>query len=93
MGSPDEHSEGRNQSSNLPGADLQLSFFPDGEKRIEQEGPDVQSSGPFSISQADVDNALMAGSGYKDGKLRIYALYQHNADSKDAADYLKKSMV
>ena len=90
MGSPDEHSEGRNQSSNLPGADLQLSFFPDGEKRIEQEGPDVQSSGPFSISQADVDNALMAGSGYKDGKLRIYALYQHNADSKDAADYLKK---
>ncbi len=90
MGSPDEHSEGRNQSSNLPGADLQLSFFPDGEKRIKQEGPDVQSSGPFSISQADVDNALMAGSGYEDGKLRIYALYQHNADSKDATDYLKK---
>ena len=41
------------------------------------------------MSQADIDAELKSGSGYENGKLRIYALYQHQPDHKAALAFLK----
>lgn len=43
----------------------------------------------FSISDAECNRVLQGGSGFQNGKLRIYALYQQEADSKVRTSYLK----
>ena len=50
----------------------------------------VEAPSAFSFSQADVDEVLRHGSGIEDGKLRIYALYQHQPDRQTAIDFLKE---
>ncbi|MBR4636275.1 MAG: DEAD/DEAH box helicase family protein, partial [Clostridia bacterium] len=44
----------------------------------------------FSISQEDFDAELVRGSGFSDGKYRIYSFYQGNPTKDDAVAFLKR---
>ena len=44
----------------------------------------------FSISQEDFDAELVRGSGFSDGKYRIYRFYQGNPSKDDAVAFLKR---
>ncbi len=50
----------------------------------------LEKAAVFSISQADIDAELRSGTGFVDGKLRVYALYQQEISAKDAIEALKK---
>ena len=54
-----------------------------------EKEPSADAPGSFPFSQDDIDAALRHGSGYENGKLRIYALYQHDPTKKDAVKFLK----
>lgn len=43
----------------------------------------------FDLSRDDIEAALRYGSGFAQGKLRIYALYAQNPTPKEAAEFLK----
>ena len=43
-----------------------------------------------SISEGDIDNLLRQGTGFQDGKLRIYEQYQKGISKGDAVKLLKK---
>ena len=54
------------------------------------EGSSAEAPGPFSVSQGEIDAELCRGSGYQDGKLRIYAMYLGMPDTKAALAFLKR---
>ncbi len=64
--------------------------LPIAEEQIERmdEAEDEKSSA-FSVSQEDIDSVLVRGSGFQDGKYRIYRQFQRNEDSKSNIDFLK----
>ncbi len=81
-------------------ADLQLNTadeqqvtvnLPTVEEQIEMmtQAEDEKSSA-FAISQEDIDSVLLRGSGFQDGKYRIYRQLQKNEDRKSNIDFLKK---
>ena len=101
----DERAESPGGGSDSERADLQLNLFGEpvgGELTIivPSEAEQIQNiaeaervaeaPSAFSFSQADVDEVLRHGSGIEDGKLRIYALYQHQPDRQTAIDFLKE---
>lgn len=49
-----------------------------------------KTSSAFSISQEDMDSVLKSGSGFENGKYRIYHHFQKREDSKTNIDFLKK---
>ncbi|WP_347294475.1 LPD25 domain-containing protein [uncultured Muribaculum sp.] len=53
------------------------------------EAEDEKSSA-FSVSQEDIDSVLVRGSGFEDGKYRIYRQFQKHEDSKSNIAFLKK---
>lgn len=80
--------------------DLQLSFaseeavranLPSVDEQIEQmvEAEEEKASA-FSVSQEDIDSVLQEGSGFEQGKYRIYRQFQKYEDSKSNAVFLKK---
>ena len=68
-------------TANLPTVDEQI-------ERI-AEAEDGKSSA-FSVSQEDIDSVLVRGSGFQDGKYRIYRQFQKREDSKSNIAFLKK---
>ena len=68
-------------TANLPTVDEQI-------ERI-AEAEDEKSSA-FSVSQVDIDAVLVRGSGFQDGKYRIYRQFQKREDSKSNIAFLKK---
>ena len=54
------------------------------------EAEDEKSSA-FVISQEDIDSVLQRGSGFQNGKYRIYRQFQKNEDGKNNIDFLKKA--
>lgn len=94
MGRTDEQLQGTGGGEHSEGAyqQLTLNLFPSEQeqmKHIEEESS-VKTSGSFSVSQAEIDDELRSGSGFQNGKLRIYALYQHGVDKKEAITFLKE---
>jgi N12 class adenine-specific DNA methylase/adenine-specific DNA methylase len=91
MGGPDEQLQGAGGRNDPEGNSVQLSRFPTEQAQIKHidAAESVKAPSAFSISQADIDTELRRGSGFENGKLRIYAMYQHGADAKDAAAFLK----
>lgn len=70
---------------------LQASFFSsmlEQQSLIEQAEADITPA--FSISQADLDNELVRGTGFQDGKFRVYQFYQTIHTQQDAVAFLKK---
>ena len=70
---------------------LQASLF---SSMVEQqsliEQAEAEKSSAFSVSQADLDNELVRGTGFKNGKYRVYQFYQTIHTQQDALAFLKK---
>lgn len=72
------------------GAGLQLSLFPTVEQQIEAiEQAEDKKTSAFSISQEEIDHVLCKGTGFQDGKFRVYLHYQEQHSTKDTIDLLK----
>ena len=100
MGRADEQYPQSSGGNDIERADLQLNVadeqqvtvnLPTVEEQIEMlaEAEDEKSSA-FVISQEDIDSILQRGSGFQNGKYRIYRQLQKNEDSKGNLDFLKK---
>ena len=100
MGRTDEQYPQSSGGNDTERADLQLNVadeqqvtvnLPTVEEQIEMlaEAEDENSSA-FVISQEDIDSVLQRGSGFQNGKYRIYRQFQKNEDSKGNIDFLKK---
>ena len=100
MGRADEQYPQSSGGNDTERADLQLNVadeqqvtvnLPTVEEQIEMlaEAEDEKSSA-FVISQEDIDSVLQRGSGFQNGKYRIYRQFQKNEDSKSNIDFLKK---
>ena len=66
--------------ANLPTVDEQIEMIAEAED---------EKSSAFSVSQEDIDSVLVRGSGFRDGKYRIYRQFQKNEDSKSNIAFLK----
>ena len=66
--------------ANLPTVDEQI------EMMVEAED---EKSSAFSVSQEDIDSVLQQGSGFSEGKYRIYRQFQKYEDSKKNIEFLK----
>ena len=100
MGRADEQYPQSSGGNDTERADLQLNVadeqqvtvnLPTVEEQIEMlaEAEDEKSSA-FVISQEDIDSVLQRGSGFQNGKYRIYRQFQKNEDRKSNLDFLKK---
>ena len=100
MGRADEQYPQSSGGNDTDRADLQLNIadeqqvavnLPTVEEQIEMlaEAEDEKSSA-FVIFQEDIDSVLQRGSGFQNGKYRIYRQFQKNEDSKGNIDFLKK---
>ena len=100
MGRADEQYPQSSGGNDTDRADLQLNVadeqqvtvnLPTVEEQIEMmtQAEDEKSSA-FVISQEDIDSVLQRGSGFQNGKYRIYRQFQKNEDSKGNIDFLKK---
>ena len=100
MGRADEQYPQSSGGNDTERADLQLNVadekqvtvnLPTVEEQIEMlaEAEDEKSSA-FVIFQEDIDSVLQRGSGFQNGKYRIYRQFQKNEDSKGNIDFLKK---
>ena len=49
-----------------------------------------EKSSAFAISQEDIDSVLVSGSGFENGKYRIYRQFQKHGDKKNNIAFLKK---
>ena len=68
-------------AANLPTVDKQIEMIAEAED---------EKSSAFSVSQEDIDSVLVRGSGFEDGKYRIYRQFQKHEDSKSNIAFLKK---
>ena len=77
VGAADEQHQEPSRGSGDSGDNPQLSLFPSADEQIEQiEQAEAEKSSAFSVSQADLDNELVRGTGFQDGKYRVYQFYQ-----------------
>ena len=96
MGAAHEQPESAGRGTGADGADLQLSFLdaniPTEAKQIESidQAESEKSPSAFSLSQADIENALRRGSNFENSKLRIWKIYQLQPDRNLRAKALAK---
>ena len=96
VGAAHEQSESTGRGTGDERADLQLSFFdahiPTEAEQIESidQTENEKSSSAFSLSQADIENALRRGSNFENSKLRIWKIYQLQPDRSLRAKALAK---
>lgn len=67
-------------TTNLPTVEEQIEMIAEAED---------EKSSAFAVSQEDIDSVLTRGSGFQDGKYRIYRQFQKNEDSKSNIAFLK----
>ena len=88
MGAAHEQPAGTGRGTGAERTDLQLSFFdahiPTEAKQIESidQAESEKSPSAFSLSQAEIENALRRGSNFENSKLRIWKIYQLQPDRK-----------
>ena len=91
VGTADEQHQKPSRGNGDSGDNPQLSLFPSADEQIEQiEQAEAEKSSAFSVSQADLDNELIRGTGFKNGKYRVYQFYQTLHTQQDALAFLKK---
>ena len=100
VGRNDEQYPQSSGGSNLDRTDLQVSIANEDEVRANLPTVDEQiermvkaeeeKSSAFSVSQEDIDSVLVKGSGFQDGKYRIYRQFWKQEDSKKNIEFLKK---
>ena len=88
VGAAHEQPERTGRGTGDERADLQLSFFdahiPTEAEQIESidQAESEKSPSAFSLSQAEIENALRRGSNFENSKLRIWKIYQLQPDRK-----------
>ena len=96
VGAAHEQPERTGRGTGDERADLQLSFFdahiPTEAEQIESidQAESEKSPSAFSLSQADIENALRRGSNFENSKLRIWKIYQLQPDRNLRAKALAK---
>ena len=96
VGAAHEQPESTGRGTGAERTDLQLSFFdahiPTEAKQIESidQAESEKSPSAFSLSQAEIENALRRGSNFENSKLRIWKIYQLQPDRKLRAKALAK---
>ena len=96
VGAAHEQPERTGRGTGDERADLQLSFFdthiPTEAKQIESidQAESEKSPSAFSLSQAEIENALRRGSNFENSKFRIWKIYQLQPDRKLRAKALAK---
>ena len=95
MGSSDERSSQLGTGNRESGSDIRLEDIkplPDmgGQLSFIQERAEEQTASAFSIPKEIIDNYLASGSGFANGKYRIYEQLQKSLSLKENADFLKK---
>ena len=100
VGRADEQHPQSGGGSDTERADLQLSIATEEEVRaalptVEEQiemlvQAEEEKSSAFAISQEDIDSVLVQGSGFENGKYRIYRQFQKHGDKKDNIAFLKK---
>lgn len=91
MGGAYEHDQAPGGRNGAPRPHLQLTLFPTIEEQIEIiEQAEEEKTSVFSISQAEIDEVLTAGSGVTDGKYRIYLYWQESHTPQDRAAFLRQ---
>ncbi len=95
MGSSDELPSQFGTGNRESGSDIRLEDIkplPDmgGQLSFIQERAEEQTTSAFSIPKEIIDNYLASGSGFANGKYRIYEQYQKSLSLKENADFLKK---
>ena len=96
VGTAHEQPESAGRGTGDERADLQLSFFdahiPTEAEQIESidQSESEKSPSAFSLSQAEIENALRRGSNFENSKLRIWKIYQLQPDRKLRAKALAK---
>ena len=96
VGAAHEQPESTGRGAGDERADLQLSFFdahiPTEAEQIESidQAESEKSPSAFSLSQAEIENALRRGSNFENSKLRIWKIYQLQPDRNLRAKALAK---
>ena len=96
VGAAHEQPESTGRGTGDERADLQLSFFdahiPTEAEQIESidQAESEKSPSAFSLSQAEIENALRRGSNFENSKLRIWKIYQLQPDRSLRAKALAK---
>ena len=95
MGSSDELPSQLGTGNRESGSDIRLEEIkplPDmgGQLSFIQERAEEQTASAFSIPKEIIDNYLASGSGFANGKYRIYEQLQKSLSLKENADFLKK---
>ncbi|MHB1314584.1 MAG: DEAD/DEAH box helicase family protein [Christensenellales bacterium] len=91
VGGAHEQPQAPSRGSRTGGAGIQLTLLPTVEQQIEAiEQAEDKKSSAFSIPQAEIDYALCKGTGFQDGKLRVFLHYEEATHTaKETADFLK----
>ena len=100
MGSPNEQYPQSSGGSDNDRTDLQVSVANEDEVKVNLPTVDEQiemiakaedeKSSAFAISKEDIDSVLQKGSGFADGKFRIYRQFQKGEDRQKNIEFLKK---
>ena len=96
MGKAHERPESTGGGDDPLGADLQLEPVTEFQQlslfqaiRTERAAEEITPPA-FSLPEDDLDNDLLRGSLFEGGKMRIYALYQHEINAAERAKFLQK---
>jgi len=103
LGTSNELNKESSRRNSNDGINLQLNLFTDSytppiknlpsvEEQINniEVQAEVENTPAFSFTQEMIDNTLLEGSGFEEGKFRIYEQLQRSLSTKENIDFLKK---
>jgi len=86
-----EQSEALSRGSGTGRAGVQISLFPTNEQQMEAiEQAEDKKTSAFSISQEEIDALLCKGTGFQNGKYRVYLHYQEQHNLNETINFLKQ---
>lgn len=94
MGGTHEQPQSTGGGNHTDGTYIQLTLFPSEQEQIQniadrQERERTQSQSAFSIPHSEIENELKGGTGFKDGKLRVYGIFQENLSPQEMVARIK----
>ncbi len=91
MGGLDEQLQESSRGNSNAGTNIQLSFLSEDEQINKiKELAEVENTPAFSFTQEMIDNCLTEGSGFFNGKFRIYEHFQKSLSTSDNITFLKQ---
>ena len=90
VGSADEQHPDAGRGGSPEGADLSVTLPSQQEQEEKIAEAEAEQASAFAVSQEDIDSVLVSGSGFSQGKLRIYQQFLKKESSADNIAFLKK---